>query len=151
MGEIDDTVTRLLREVARGEVSVEDARQALLDVELSEEQYETAIDHGVFNDVEPGTVVRSSLRPGGASLLITAVYVWGLFWVVYWAGWLVYGLMNEWDQQRLAYHLGITLVTLMILGIVYLRWVLPDLVVVKYRRAKYIPAKDPEDWVEYKW
>ena len=147
----DDPVSSLLREVARGDVSVEDARAALAEVPLSEEDYRSAVDHGVFNAAEPGTVVRSSLRPASTSVLIMAVFIWGLFWIVYWGGWLIYGVQNEWEQQKLAYHLGMSLVTLIVLGIVYLRWVLPDLVAVKYRRAKYITAKDPEDWVDYEW
>ncbi len=48
-----DAVTNLLEQVARGEVSVDDARTALEGVELDEATYESAIDHGVFNQVEP--------------------------------------------------------------------------------------------------
>ena len=42
-----DNVTELLLKVSRGEVSVEDAKTALSDVELTEDQLEKAIDHGV--------------------------------------------------------------------------------------------------------
>ena len=45
----DDHVRTLLEQVASGDVSVEDARTALEEVEISEETYLAAIDHGVFN------------------------------------------------------------------------------------------------------
>ena len=46
---IGDKVTQLLRDVERGVVSVEDARNALEGVDLSEDDYIKAVDHGVFN------------------------------------------------------------------------------------------------------
>ena len=45
----DDTVMRLLRQVKSGKVSVEDARVALEDAALTEEAFEAAVNHGVFN------------------------------------------------------------------------------------------------------
>jgi len=146
-----DKVTQLLHKVARGDVSVEDARTALSDVSLSEEDYKQAVEHGVFDKPEAGAIVRATLAPSGESLLVLLVFIWGLGFTLFWSGSMTYGLFAGWDQQQLSFHLGMTLVTLIIMGIVYLRWVLPDLEVVKYRRAKYIPPKDPEDWVEYKF
>ena len=35
---MDDTITKLLRGVARGEISVDDARKSLEDASLTEEQ-----------------------------------------------------------------------------------------------------------------
>jgi hypothetical protein len=35
------------------------------------------------------------------------------------------------------------------LGIVHLKYVLPDVVMVKYRRNKYITQNDPNAWKEY--
>ena len=58
-----DVITRMLEQVAAGEVSIEDARTALSGIELDEDTYENAIDHGVFNRAAPGTIVRASLRP----------------------------------------------------------------------------------------
>ena len=49
---MDDEVTKLLRMVADGLVPVEDARKALLEVELSEQQLDEAIDRGVFTEAE---------------------------------------------------------------------------------------------------
>ncbi len=144
-----DVITKMLRQVASGEVSVEDAREALTGVELDEATYEAAIDHGVFAKVEPGTVVRASIAPSGSSALVVITFLWGLGWTLYWAGSMTYGLYNGWDQQQLSYHLAMTMVTLIIMGIVYLKWVLPDLVVVKHRRGKYVGPKDPEDWYQY--
>jgi len=146
----DDVILQLLREVKRGEVSVEDARAALEGVSLSEEQYEQAIDHGVFNEVAPGTIVRASIRPSGASWLVMAFALWGLFFTLYWAFTLSYGLMNGWDQQQLSFHLAMTLLTVIILGILHLRFVMPDLVIVKHRRNKFIPPKDTMGWHDYK-
>ena len=40
----DDVVMKLLREVKAGKVSVEDARDALSEVELSEDAYQNAVD-----------------------------------------------------------------------------------------------------------
>jgi hypothetical protein len=62
---------------------------------------------------------------------------------------MTYGLFHGWDQQQLSYHFGMTMVSLIIMGIVYLKWVLPDLVIVKHRRGKYIGEKDPESWKKY--
>ncbi len=144
-----DAVTTLLEQVARGEVSVDDARTALEGVELDEATYESAIDHGVFNQVEPGTVVRASLSPGGTSALVILFFIWGFGWTLYWSGSLSYGLFAGWDQQQLSYHMGMIMVTLMLMGMVYLKFVMPDLVIVKHRRNKYIGTKDPDSWYDY--
>ena len=105
----EDIVMRLLRQVKSGEVSLEDARFALEDVNLTEEEYITAVDHGVFNMPKPGTIVRSSISPSASTWLVTIVFVWGLFWTIYWAGGLAYGLFNYWDQQILAFFLAMML------------------------------------------
>ena len=146
----DDVVMRLLRQVKSGDVSLEDARAALDGVNLTEEEYVTAIDHGVFNMPDPGTIVRSSISPSASSWLVTFVFVWGLFWTIYWAGGLAYGLYNYWDQQLLSFFMAMMLTTLIIMGIVYLKWVMPDTVIVKHCRNKFIGPKDSESWVEYK-
>ena len=59
-----DVITDLLERVVRGEVSIKDARAALSDSSLTEEQMEAAIDHGVFNVAEPGTIISASLDTG---------------------------------------------------------------------------------------
>jgi len=145
----DDVVIRLLREVKSGRVSIDDARKMLEDVTISEDSYLAAVDHGVFNDPEPGTIVRASISPSGDSWLIVIVGLWGLLWTLYWAGALSYGLFNNWDQQILSFNCGMTLLTVIIMGIVYLKYVLPDVVMVKYRRNKYITQNDPDAWKEY--
>ena len=104
----DDVVMKLLREVKAGKVSVEDARDALSEVELSEDSYQNAVDHGVFNDPEPGTIIRASISPSGESWLVIIFALWGILWTLYWAGTLSYGLYNHWDQQRLSFHLAMT-------------------------------------------
>ena len=145
----DDTVMKLLRDVKAGKVSVEDARDALSEIELSEEAYQNAVEHGVFNDPEPGTIIRASISPSGDSWLVIVFALWGILWTLYWAGTLAYGLLNHWDQQRLSFHLGITLLTVILMGIVYLRFVMPDVIVVKHRRNKYITSNDPDGWKQY--
>jgi len=142
-------VMRLLREVKSGRVSIDDARKMLEDVTISEDSYVAAVDHGVFNDPKPGTIVRASISPSGDSWLIIIVGLWGLLWTLYWAGALSYGLFNNWDQQILSFNCGMTLLTVIIMGIVYLKYVLPDVVMVKYRRNKYITQNDPDAWKEY--
>ena len=145
----DDVVMRLLKEVKSGRVSIDDARKMLEDVTISEDSYVAAVDHGVFNDPKPGTIVRASISPSGDSWLIIIVGLWGLLWTLYWAGALSYGLFNNWDQQILSFNCGMTLLTVIIMGIVYLKYVLPDVVMVKYRRNKYITQNDPNAWKEY--
>jgi len=145
---MDDTVTTLLRDVASGKVSVEDARAALEDVELSEEQVQSAVDHGVFNPAEPGTVVKASLAPSGGSALVVLLFTWGIFWVMYWIFSMLYGLFNGWDQQQLSFHFAMALTTLIIMGVVYLKWVLPDRIIVKHRRPKFVP-EHIKDWRDF--
>ena len=144
-----DTITRVLEEVASGKVSIKDARAALEDAELNETQYLAAIDHGVFNPAEPGTIVNASLAPSGGSLLLIFFFTWGLFWALYWTSIMLYGLFMNWDQQQLSYHFAMTLTTTIMMGVVYMKWVLPDKVIVKHRRPKYV-REHPKDWVEYK-
>ncbi len=146
----DDIVMRLLKQVKSGEVSLEDARTVLDGVNLTEEEYVSAVDHGVFNNPEPGAIVRSSVSASSDTWLVTIVYFWGVFWTIYWAGALTYGLFKKWDQQILAFFMAMMFTTLIILGIVYLKWVMADTVIVKHRRNKYIGPKDPESWVDYK-
>jgi hypothetical protein len=146
---MSDAITRLLEEVVSGKVSIKDARAALEDAELTETQYHAAVDHGVFNPAEPGTIVNASLAPSGGSLLLIFFFGWGLFWVLYWTSSMLYGLFMHWDQQQLSYHFAMTLTTIILMGVVYMKWVLPDKVIVKYRRPKYV-REHPKDWVEYK-
>ena len=146
----DDIVMRLLKQVKSGEVSLEDARAALEGVNLTEEEYVTAVDHGVFNKPEPGSIVRASVSASSDTWLVTIVFAWGVFWTLYWSGALTYGLFKDWDQQLLSFFMAMMFTTLIIMGIVYLKWVMSDTVIVKYRRNKYIGQKDPESWVDYK-
>lgn len=145
---MSDTITRLLEEVASGKVSIKDARAALEDAELTETQYVAAVDHGVFNPAEPGTIVNASLAPSGGSLLLIFFFAWGLFWVLYWTSSMLYGLFMDWDQQQLSYHFAMTLTTIIMMGVVYMKWVIPDKVIVKHRRPKYV-REHPKDWVDY--
>ena len=46
---MDDTITTLLRGVADGSISVDDARTALEGAELTEDQMTSAIDHGAVS------------------------------------------------------------------------------------------------------
>ena len=145
---------KLLQDVSLGKISIKDAKKALEGIELEKEQFQRAVEHGVFTKAEPGTVVKATISPSGGSALVTLIFIWGLFWVTYWTGSMVYGLLNGWDQQQLSYHLFISLTTIIIIGIVYQKWVLPDLIVVKHERNKFIPEhsnrKKEKDWYEYK-
>jgi hypothetical protein len=145
----DDIVLQLLKQVKSGKVSIEDARSALEGVDLSEENYLSAVDHGVFNEPDAGTIVRSSLSPAGDSIVVVLVGLWGVLWTLFWAGSLCYGLYNHWDQQLLSFFLAMTLTTLIIMGMVYLRFVMPDIVIIKHRRNKYITSNDSEGWKKY--
>lgn len=145
----DDIVLQLLKQVKSGKVSIEDARVALEGVDLSEENYLSAVDHGVFNEPDAGTIVRSSLSPAGDSIIVVLVGIWGVLWTLFWASSLSYGLYNHWDQQLLSLFLAMTLTTLIIMGMVYLRFVMPDIVIIKHRRNKYITSNDSEGWKKY--
>ena len=108
---MDDTITTLLRGVADGSIAVADARTALEGAELTEDEMASAIDHGVFNIAEPGTIVSASLAPSGASYLTMFFLAWGLFWICYWSFSMIYGLAKGWDQQQLSFHLAMNSVS----------------------------------------
>ena len=145
----EDVVMKLLRQVKSGEISVEDARVALEGTVLTIEEFDAAVDHGVFNQPESGTVVRASVAPFGDSILIILLSLWGVVWSLYWAGGLAYGLFNGWDQQLLSFNFGMLMLTIIILGMVYLKFVMPDVVIVKHRGNKYITSNDPDGWRQY--
>ena len=142
---MDDTITTLLRGVADGSIPVADARTALEGAEL--EEMSTAIDHGVFNAAEPGTIVSASLAPG-CILPHLFFLAWGLFWICYWSFSMIYGLAKGWDQQQLSFHLAMTMTTVIMIGIIYLKYILPD--TIKHAQNKFIPEHQ-KDWREYKW
>ena len=85
----------------------------------------------------------------GDSIVVVLVGLWGVLWTLFWAGSLSYGLYNHWDQQLLSLFLAMTLTTLIIMGMVYLRFVMPDIVIIKHRRNKYITSNDSEGWKKY--
>jgi len=145
----EDVVMKLLRQVKSGEISVEDARVALEGTVLTIEEFDAAVDHGVFNQPESGTVVRAAVSPFGDSILIILLSLWGVVWSLYWAGGLAYGLFNGWDQQLLSFNFGMLMLTIIILGMVYLKFVMPDVVIVKHRGNKYITSNDPDGWRQY--
>ena len=146
----DDAIQNLLKGVADGSITVKDARTALEGVELTEEQMDAAIDHGVHNVAESGTIVSASLAPSGGSYLTMFFFVWGIFWICYWSFSLIYGLANDWDQQNMSFHLAMVLTTLILMGLVYLKFILPDTIIVKHSQNKYVPEHQ-KDWTEYKW
>ena len=71
-----------LRGVARGEISVDDARKSLEDASLTEEQMELAIDKGVFTEADMGSIVSAKLAPSGASYLTMFFLHLGYFLVL---------------------------------------------------------------------
>ena len=146
---MDDTITKLLRGVAKGNISVEDARKSLEDASLTEEQMDMAIDKGVFKEADLGSIVSAKLAPSGASYLTMFFFIWGIFWSCYWVFSLIYGLANGWVQRQLAFHLAIATTTLILMGLVYLKFILPDTIIVKHAMNKYIP-EHKKDWKEYK-
>ena len=143
-------ITNLLRDVAKGKVSVEDARLALEDATLTEEQLVSAIEKGVFEEADMGAVVSATLAPSGGSYLTMFFFVWGIFWACYWIFSLIYGLAKDWDQRQLSFHLAMGITTLIFMGLVYLKFILPDTIIVKNAINKFIPEHQ-KDWKEYKW
>ena len=146
---MDDTITKLLRGVAKGKISVEDARKSLEDASWTEEQMDVAIEKGGFTEADLGSIVSAKLAPSGASYLTMFFFVWGIFWSCYWVFSLIYGLANGWDQRQLAFHLAIATTTLILMGLVYLKFILPDTIIVKHAMNKYIPEHQ-KDCKEYK-
>ena len=147
---MDDMITNLLRDVAKGKVSVKDARLALEDATLTEEQLESAIEKGVFEEAEMGAIVSATLAPSGGSYLTMFFFVWGIFWSCYWIFSLIYGLAKDWDQRQLSFHLAMGITTLIFMGLVYLKFILPDTIIVKNAINKFVPEHQ-KDWKEYKW
>ncbi len=145
---MDDTITKLLRGVAKGDISIEDARKSLEDASLTEEEMEMVIDKGVFTTADMGSIVSAKLAPSGASYLTMFFFVWGIFWLCYWTFSLIYGLAKDWDQRQLAFHLAMSVTTLILMGLVYLRFILPDTIVVKNAINKFVPEHE-KDWKEY--
>ena len=146
---MDDTITKLLRGVAKGDITVEDARKSLEDASLTEEEMEMAIDKGVFNEADMGSIVSAKLAPSGASYLTMFFFIWGIFWSCYWIFSLIYGLAKDWDQRQLSFHLAMATTTLILMGLVYLRFILPDTIIVKNAMNKFTP-EHKKDWKEYK-
>ena len=66
--------------------------------------------------------------------MVVLLGLWGIVWTPLLAGSLSYGLYNHWDQQLLSLFLAMTLTTLIIMGIVYLRFVMPDLVIITQKK-----------------
>ena len=105
---MDDMITNLLRDVAKGKVTVEDARLAGR-CNTYRRQLESAIEKGVFEPAEMGTVVSASLAPSGGSYLTMFFFVW-VFWACYWF------LSNlwpakDWDRTQLSFHLAMGITT----------------------------------------
>ena len=146
---MDDTITKLLRKVAKGDITVEDSRTSKEDARLTEEEMEMAIDKGVFTEADMGSIVSAKLAPSGASYLTMFFFIWGIFWSCYWVFSLIYGLAKDWDQRQLAFHLAMSITTLILMGVVYLRFILPDTIIVKNAINKFIPEHQ-KDWKEYK-
>ena len=110
---------------------------------------DVAIEKGVFTEADLGSIVSAKLAPSGASYLTMFFFIWGIFWSCYWVFSLIYGLANGWDQRQLAFHLAIATTTLILMGLVYLKFILPDTIIVKHAMNKYIPEHQ-KDWKEYK-
>ncbi len=55
-----------------------------------------------------------------------------------------------WPLVRLSFHLAMTMTTVIMVGIIYLKYILPDTIVVKHAQNKFIPEHQ-KDWREYKW
>ena len=123
---------------------------ALEDATLTEEQLESAIEKGVFEEADMGAVVSATLAPSGGSYLTMFFFVWGIFWACYWIFSLIYGLAKDWDQRQLSFHLAMGITTLIFMGLVYLKFILPDTIIVKNAINKFIPEHQ-KDWKEYKW
>ena len=60
-----------------------------------------------------------------------------------------YELSSE-QLEQLAYHVAMMLVTLCLMGMAYLKCVLPDTIIVKHGMNKFVPEHQ-KDWKEYKW
>ena len=92
----NDLLEKLLHEVALGKINVKDAKKALEGIDLEKDDFQKAVDFGVFTEAEPGTVINATISPSGGSALVSLIFIWGIFWITYWSGTFMYGLMNGW-------------------------------------------------------
>ena len=93
---MDDTITTLLRGVAKGNISIADARTALESASLTEEQMQKAIDHGVFNPAEPGSIISATSSPIGRITSGTVLLRMGIVLEL-----LLVFFINLWTAPRL--------------------------------------------------
>ena len=63
----NDLLEKLLHDVALGKINVKDAKKALEGVDLEKEDFQKAVDFGVFTEAEPGTVIKATISPSGGS------------------------------------------------------------------------------------
>ena len=98
-------------------------------------------------------MVKATISPSGGSALVSLIFVWGIL------DYLLVWNIHVWTNERMGsttiilphihhnYHINHN-------RIVYQKWVLPDLIVVKHERKKFIPEhtkrKVDKDWYEYK-
>ena len=81
-------------------------------------------------------------------MVVLVFAMWGILWTLYWAGTLS-RIVQSLGPTTLSFHLAMTLLTVILMGIVYLRFVMPDVIIVKHRRNKYITSNDTEAWKQY--
>ena len=61
----NDLLEKLLHEVALGKINVKDAKKALEGIDLEKDDFQKAVDFGVFTEAEPGTVIKATISPSG--------------------------------------------------------------------------------------
>ena len=86
----------------------------------------------------------------GGSYLTMFFFAWGIFCLVTGRShsstvWQGVGINNDLFPPLLW-----TLTTLILMGVIYLKFILPDTIIVKHSQNKYVP-EHVKDWKEYKW
>ena len=48
-------------------------------IDLEKDDFQKAVDFGVFTEAEPGTVINATISPSGGSALVSLIFIWEFF------------------------------------------------------------------------
>ena len=91
----NDLLEKLLHEVALGKINVKDAKKALEGIDLEKDDFQKAVDFGVFTEAEPGTVIKATISPSGGSALVSLIFLG------YFLDYLLVWNIHVWTNERM--------------------------------------------------
>ena len=113
-------VNEVLEKVSKGELTTEDAQKLL----------------GTYKDEELGKELRNV--PGKEQLEIFAIILILLLLELMYDSLLIYGILENWDQQFLSFTIAMAFLVLGLMLDFYRRSFMPDVLEAKKRRRKVI-------------